>query len=628
MRYKYKVGTRSIELNVDEDLVAVRFKEPAKHSTRATITEKCRLGRFRERTEVPSEKYTILPVSQDAKARKKRHQSAVKSLSQETEVARVATVFKLAKTSILATDRVLVGFKTGTKKVSKVLDKYDAKVIEANGDEYIVQLEESADPLEIASRLAKEEVVVYAEPDFVSIGSHVARNVQPIQRPAAGDPKADQQYAIRITKAVDAWQLQKGDQLVRIAILDEGVDVDHEDLNAAIISSYDAVDDDTFQEPNPWDGHGTACAGLAAATHDNDRGIKGISGGCSIQAVRIAYSPEKGANWVTRNSWITRAIDWAWRDGASVISNSWGGGAPSTAIKNAFDRARTQGRNGRGCVVVVAAGNASGPVDFPGNLDNVLTVSASNEYDEFKTKTSRDGEYWWGSNFGPEVDLAAPGVHNLTTDISGAGGYTADDYTDFNGTSSATPIVAGAAALLLSANNDLTEFQIRDRLKQVADKVGTKPYQNGRNDEFGSGRLNVLAALQVSQPEQASYVTIHKVLQDVAIKDQLSSRISVSVGDSKLLKNIKVNIQIKHTYIGDLQVNLIPPANSSEAPVTLHDHTGRGDDNLFKTYDIDTTPDLSRFVGKNLQGDWTLEVSDNANQDEGKIVSLSLELTY
>ena len=628
MRYKYKVGTKSIELNVDEDLVAVRFKEPAKHSTRATVTEKCRLGRFRERTEIPAEKYTILPVSQDAKPRKKRHQAAVKSLLQETEVARVATVFKLAETTIIATDRVLVGFKTGTKKVSKILDKYDAKVIEANGDEYIVQLKESADPLEIASRLAKEEVVVYAEPDFVSIGSHVARNVQPTRRPAAGDPKADQQYAIRITKAVDAWQLQKGDELVRIAILDEGVDVDHEDLNAAIISSYDAVDDDTFQEPNPWDGHGTACAGLAAATHDNDLGIKGIGGGCSIQAVRIAYSPEKGANWVTRNSWITRAIDWSWRDGAGVISNSWGGGAPSTAIKNAFDRARTQGRNGKGCVIVVAAGNASGPVDFPGNLDNVLTVSASNEYDEFKTKTSRDGEYWWGSNFGPEVDLAAPGVHNLTTDISGEGGYTADDYTDFNGTSSATPIVAGAAALLLSANNDLTELQVRDRLKQVADKVGTKPYQNGRNDEFGSGRLNVLTALQVSQPEQTSYVTIHKVLQDVAIKDQLSSRISVSVGDSKLLKDIKVHIEIEHTYIGDLQVNLMPPVNSSEAPVMLHDHKGRGDDNLFKTYDIETTPDLSRFVGKNLQGDWMLEVSDNANQDEGKIVSLSLELTY
>ncbi len=628
MRYKYKVGTKSIELNVDEDLVAVRFKEPAKHSTRETITEKCKLGRFRERTEVPAEKYTILPVSQDAKPRKKRHQAAVKSLSQETEVARVATVFKLAETSIIATDRVLVGFKTGTKKVSKVLDKYDAKVIEANGDEYIVQLKESADPLKIASQLAKEEVVVYAEPDFVSIGSHVARNVQPTQQPAAGDPKADQQYAIRITKAVDAWQLQKGDQLVRIAILDEGVDVDHEDLNAAIISSYDAVDDDTFQEPNSWDGHGTACAGLAAATHDNDRGIKGIGGGCSIQAVRIAYSPEKGANWVTRNSWITRAIDWAWQDGASVISNSWGGGAPSTAIKNAFDRARTQGRNGKGCVIVVAAGNASGPVDFPGNLDNMLTVSASNEYDEFKTKTSRDGEYWWGSNFGPEVDLAAPGVHNLTTDISGTGGYTADDYTDFNGTSSATPIVAGAAALLLSANSDPTELQVRDRLKQVADKVGTKPYQNGRNDEFGSGRLNVLAALQVSQPEQTSYVTIHKVLQDVAIKDQFSSRISVSVGDSKLLKDIKVHIEIKHTYIGDLQVNLMPPVNSSEAPVTLHDHAGRGDDDLSKTYDINTTPELSRFVGKNLQGDWMLEVSDNANQDEGKIVSLSLELTY
>ena len=150
--------------------------------------------------------------------------------------------------------------------------------------------------------------------------------------------------------------------------------------------------------------------------------------------------------------------------------------------------------------MLIAAGNDSSAVSFPGTLDNVLTVSASNEYDEFKTNNSSDGETWWGSNFGPEVDIAAPGVHNVSTDISGDDGYTASNYiSDFNGTSSATPIVAGAVGLVISANKNLTELAVRNLIKETADKVGTLPYWGGRNDQFGNGRLNVLKAVQKAQ---------------------------------------------------------------------------------------------------------------------------------
>jgi subtilisin family serine protease len=234
----------------------------------------------------------------------------------------------------------------------------------------------------------------------------------------------------------------------------------------------------------------------------------GIGGGCSLLAVRIAYSPAPQADWVTSNAVIRRAIDWAWQRGrADVLSNSWGGGAPSTAITNAFERARTQGRGGKGCVIVIAAGNASGPVDFPGNFSNMLTVSASNEHDEPKTTTSQDGEFWWGANFGPEVVVAAPGVHNYTTDISGEKGYNpggtgavvdANYVHNFNGTSSATPIVAGAVGLVLSANRNLTEAQVREVIRDSADKVGSVPYVNGRNDRMGYGRLNVYRAVQTA----------------------------------------------------------------------------------------------------------------------------------
>ena len=176
-------------------------------------------------------------------------------------------------------------------------------------------------------------------------------------------------------------------------MLDEGVQTTHPDLAASVVGQYDGTDDDSFQEPNPWDGHGTSCAGLAAAI-GNAVGVKGVGAGCSILAVRIAYSRAPQSDWITTNEIIARSMDWSWQNrGIGAGRNSWGGGAPSNAIVAAFERARTRGREGKGCVVVIAAGNSSSTVQFPANIANVLAVSASNEFDEFfKSRTSRDGE--------------------------------------------------------------------------------------------------------------------------------------------------------------------------------------------------------------------------------------------
>jgi subtilisin family serine protease len=485
------------------------------HSTRSRVSAASGLGPFQRRIEVPNEKYTIISVAQTAQPRGVRHATAVTALNADSAVARVAPVFKLGSRTIIATERVMVGFKRkGAKKSRAILLALPSEIIEERDREFLIKLPEASDPFDISERLAAMPEVTYAEPDFVTLGKHVPNGpaqtspAPPTPRPMdTGDPQQGMQYAARITQAVEAWNQQVGDPSVIIAILDEGVDTQHEDLQAAIVGTYDGTDNDSFQEPNGWDGHGTACAGLAAAVPNNNKGMRGIGAGCSLQAIRIAYSQNPGAEsgWVTSNSWIARSIDWAWQNGASVLSNSWGGGAPSSAIVNAFERARTSGRAGKGCIIVVAAGNDAGPVTFPGNLENVLTVSASNEYDQFKTKASDDGETWWGSNFGPEVDIAAPGVHNLTTDITGDNGYSDLDYhLSFNGTSSATPIVAGALGLLLSAKKDLNEADARRIIKESADKIGSLPYTAGRNDQLGYGRLNVLKALQQVQTPAAA----------------------------------------------------------------------------------------------------------------------------
>ncbi|MEI9888742.1 MAG: S8 family serine peptidase [Rhizomicrobium sp.] len=496
--YTYKALGATQALPLDDGYVAVRFKEPAKMSVRKEAALFAGIEAFADRIEVPNEKITVVPVAKGGIALAERSLRTMAALDAHPQVARSAPVFKLGEKRVVATDRALFGFKQAGSDNRALLEQLGGTVTREDGAEYVVQLPEGADPFDYCNRVAAAKPdLSYAEPDFAVIGRHLTRVLPPPGMAAqASDPLLASQYAPRITNAVDAWTIQSGIPSVQIAILDEGVDTGHPDLKGAIVATFDAIDRDSFQDPNSWDGHGTACAGLAAAIPDNNAGIRGIGGGCSLMAARIAYSNAPHGPWVFNDLNASDAIDWAWQNGASVLSNSWGGGPVSGRLAAAFERARTQGRGGRGCVIVFAAGNKPGPVMFPATLPNVLAVSATNEYDEFKTPSSRDGEHWWGSSFGPEIAVAAPGVHNMTTDISGTAGYDRSDYyAVFNGTSSATPIVAGAAGLLLSANPSLTEAQVRDIIKQTADKIGPLPYTGGRNDQFGHGRLNVLNAV-------------------------------------------------------------------------------------------------------------------------------------
>ena len=182
-----------------------------------------------------------------------------------------------------------------------------------------------------------------------------------------------------------------------MAVLDEGVDTSHPFLSPAVVAERDFVDGNAHARPDGDDAHGTACAGIVVA---RNRDVSGLAPEASLVAARIAKSDAQGF-WIFDDFQTADAIDWCWDDAkADVLSNSWGGGPPAPVITRAFERARTTGRAGRGAVVVVAAGNAQKVVDYPGNLPNVLTVGASNQWDKRKTKTSEDGENWWGSNFG------------------------------------------------------------------------------------------------------------------------------------------------------------------------------------------------------------------------------------
>jgi subtilisin family serine protease len=313
-------------------------------------------------------------------------------------------------------------------------------------------------------------------------------------------------------KACDAWNITQGQNIV-VAVLDHGLELNHPDLSNNIHPlSYDS---ESNSSPSLVLGrHGVACAGIIGAVKDNNEGVVGVSPDAELMSISNSLQG-------TANSRIKRAdgINWAILNGADIISNSWGSGVQYDPIDDAIDNAITNGRGGLGAIIVFSTGNGNGNVAYPANSnDGIIAVGAMTPCGERKSPTSCDGETNWGSNFGNELDVVAPGVLIPTTDRQGANGYNPayendpnysnfnNYYSRFNGTSSAAPHVAGVAALILSANPCLSGQQVRDIIEQTAQKVGSYSYTsnsthpNGTwNNEMGYGLIDAYAAVQMAQ---------------------------------------------------------------------------------------------------------------------------------
>jgi thermitase len=275
------------------------------------------------------------------------------------------------------------------------------------------------------------------------------------------------------------WDFSKGDNVV-VAILDIGVDTTHVELEGKFVGGYNAVSSTRDQQPEVYSFHGTACAGIVAANYDNDIGIAGLAHNARIMPIRIAT--EGFDAWGFKPEYARKGILYAVNNGAKVLNCSWGATAENEMITNAIDTAIAAN-----CILVFAAGNdGDNNVDFPASLArerNIIAVSAVNQWDEFKTHLSRDGECW-GSDFGPAITVCAPGVQirtlsNVVDDVQG--------YTYFNGTSSATPIVAASIALALAINPLLGPAEIKSMLQETAVKMTEEAF----DERFGYGRLNV-----------------------------------------------------------------------------------------------------------------------------------------
>lgn len=276
-------------------------------------------------------------------------------------------------------------------------------------------------------------------------------------------------------KAVTAWDQAKGDAGTIIAIVDTGVDLNHPELVSKLVSyGHDFANGDEEASDDHW--HGTHVAGVAAADTNNAVGIAGVARDCRILPVKVMDADGNGYY-----SWIIDGITWAADNGADVINLSLGGDVDDPFLEDACKYAHD-----KGVVVVAAAGNDGlAGVLYPAAYDDyVLAVAASDYNDEI-------AEF---SNYGPEVDVAAPGVWILGPAPEWYVGEGYQPYLFASGTSAATPHVAGMAALLKSARPDLTADQIMQIIRYTADDIN-KTTAPGRDDHAGYGRINMERAL-------------------------------------------------------------------------------------------------------------------------------------
>ncbi len=285
-----------------------------------------------------------------------------------------------------------------------------------------------------------EKGVLFAEPDYV------ARAIF-----AANDPKFGQQWGLTRIQAPKAWDKTQGLPTIRIAILDTGIDQDHEDLSGKIVANQNFTGSLTVDDKN---GHGTHVAGIAAAVTNNGIGVAGIGFNSSLMNVKVLGDDGSGYY-----SWVASGIRWAADNGAKVISLSLGGRARSSTLESAVKYAWN-----KGVVLVAAAGNngSSAPI-YPAYYTNCIAVAATDQ---------NDAKASW-SNFGNWVDIAAPGINILSTLPNHANTIGSQGYGFLSGTSMATPLVAGTAALVWATGYGTNASSVRNRIQNTADAAGT-----------------------------------------------------------------------------------------------------------------------------------------------------------
>ncbi|MBO4690662.1 MAG: S8 family peptidase [Paludibacteraceae bacterium] len=276
---------------------------------------------------------------------------------------------------------------------------------------------------------------------------------------------SDKQWNMPAINACDAWGITIGDPNIKIAIIDMGVDLLHNEfmqsLGVGVINSYDC-----HTEKNSlttYGDHGTHVGGIIKADHNNGQ-IAGVAPQCKILPISSPLSNKKATSKELASGFM-----WAVNQGADVINCSWGDHSGkykklhTSMLEEAIAYALVYGRNKKGCVVVFAAGNENSSIDYPGNVfPQALNVGSVGKACYNKSNFS---------SYGEELDVVAPGEGIYSTIPN-------NQYATLSGTSMAAPHVSGIAGLILSINPNLTAKQVTDIIESTTRKIGAYSYAN------------------------------------------------------------------------------------------------------------------------------------------------------
>jgi subtilisin family serine protease len=450
-------------------------------------------------------------------------------------------VYKTEDGCLLGCNGQILFFPNHEEDIDIILQSFPLEIIQNTPFYIIAQVSENSvdDDLSIANALQESGLVQFSHPNFIV-------NFQKHQD-TISDPYFPYQFYLHsigqvindghVTtadadiNAPETWNITKGDSSIIIAVIDGGVTSDHPDLpndrqlrlpNSNGAGPYDGT---PVNDPSPWgnNNHGNACAGIIAASHNNE-GISGVAPNCKIMPIRVPFS------YVAIDVFAT-ALVFATLNGADIISNSWGTSDPNPnaypAIINAINIATTYGRNGKGCVVVFSAGNTAnrvnndfGYVAFPANCLNeaMITVGASDRNNQV-AKYSPNGNkisVVAPSHKAYPIQISGENKEVWSMDIPGSSGYNPNESTGevlpssgtnhlsytgrFGGTSAACPQIAGVSALMLSVNPTLSSNEIKNIIERTTKKIGSMSYDynlpNGTwNQEMGFGLVDAHKAV-------------------------------------------------------------------------------------------------------------------------------------
>lgn len=411
---------------------------------------------------------------------------------------------------LIATGELFITFQPGVSEAEQaiVLEEYHLELTERRAPDRVAAkvTPRSPNPLKVAAALQGISLVKIAEPDLDTVLDEYAFSMP-------SDNLLAQQWHILNTgvlpdtsyrlrqgadaKVMDAWRRlnSMGATNVVIAVIDNGFDLSHPDLKDKVLKPFDIWNQSTqILQGDTRYAHGTPCAGIAVAAA-NGAGIVGI-------APNAKFMPISGTSYAVRAT--EQMFEYCVNNGADIISCSWGATDAAFALgadkENAIARAARQGRGGKGCVILFAAGNEGlDYINFYAAHPDVIAVAASTSRDEHASYSNRgrqvsvcapsNGDWpvistraWWDPGVAGEV-----GNYRFWRDGQSRGQH----YKHFGGTSASAPLVAGVCALMLSANPDLTAKEVKEILQSTADKIGAaSEYTNGHSPKYGYGRVN------------------------------------------------------------------------------------------------------------------------------------------